>query len=176
MKNKGFIHIYTGDGKGKTTAVIGLAVRAAGQGRKVAFLQFLKYGNFSCGEENILKTIKNIKFIKFNEESPIFNNKLKIKKLKLKAKEHILKSVKMINSGKFDLVILDEVTYHFKFRIFSVKEFFKKIKNRPYYVEVIITGRYPIKELINRADLVTEMKKIKHPFDKGIKAKKGIDY
>lgn len=176
MENKGFIYLYTGNGKGKTTAAIGLAIRAAGSGKKVAFLQFLKAGKFICGEENILKSIKNIKFTKFTEPSTIFNKKINLQKLKLTAKKHIEIAVNLINSGKYDVVVLDELTYHFRYKTISVKEFFNKIKNKPDFVEIIITGRYAAKELVNKSDLISEIKKIKHPFDKGIKARKGVDF
>lgn len=176
MKNEGFIYIFTGHGKGKTTAAIGIAIRAAGSGKKVAFLQFLKAGKFICSEESILKSIKNIKFIKFSEPSPIFNKKTNLRKLRLTSKKHIEIAVNLINSGKYDVVVLDELTYHFKYKTISVQEFLNKIKNRPDFVAIIITGRYAAKELVNKSDLVSEIKKIKHPFDKGIKAIKGIDF
>ncbi len=176
MKNKGYIYVYTGDGKGKTTAATGIAIRAAGQGKKIAFLQFLKCGKFLYGEEKILKKIKNIKFIKFNESSPVFDKKLDFKKIKFNAGKHILKAINIINSGKYDLVILDEITYHFKYKTFDIKDFFKRIKARPESVDLLITGRDATKELIRESDLVTEMKKVKHPFDKGLMARKGIDY
>jgi cob(I)alamin adenosyltransferase len=139
-------------------------------------LQFLKYGSIQCGEEKILKNIKNIKFMKFNEESPVFNKKLNLKKLQSKSRKHIETAIKFINSGKYEVVILDELTYHFKYKTISVQNFIKKIKKRPYYVNIIITGRYSPTKLINIADTVTYMKKIKHQYDSGIKAIKGIDY
>lgn len=176
MKKTGLIQLYTGDGKGKTTAAIGLAIRASGQGKKVVFLQFLKSGDFNSGEEKVLKKLKNIKFIKFNEQSPVFNKKLNLKYLKNKSEKNIEQAIKIINSGKYDIVILDEITHHFKFKTIKINEFFNKIKKRPDCVEIVITGRWILKELINKADLVTEMKNIKHPFDKGIFARKGIEY
>ncbi|MCX8093237.1 MAG: cob(I)yrinic acid a,c-diamide adenosyltransferase [Candidatus Goldbacteria bacterium] len=174
--NTGLIQVYTGDGKGKTTAAIGAAIRAAGCGKKVIFFQFLKFGNYICGEEKILKKINNIKFIKFNEPSPIFDKKIDIKKLKFNSKKHIYKAIEYINSGKYDVVILDELTHHFKYKTMKVKDFLKKIKNKPEYVEIIITGRYAPKTLLNNADLITDMKKIIHPYDRNIKSRKGIDY
>lgn len=170
------IQVYIGDGKGKTTAAIGAALRAIGNGKKVVFFQFLKKGKFKCGEEKILKSLKNIKFIKFDEPSPVFNYNIDLNKLKNKSRKHINKAIKIINSGKYDLIILDEIIYHFKYEIFNIKDFLKKIKYRPEFVEIILTGRYKIKELLKNSDLITEMKKIKHPFDKGIKARKGIEF
>ncbi|MBP7793133.1 MAG: cob(I)yrinic acid a,c-diamide adenosyltransferase [Candidatus Goldbacteria bacterium] len=176
MNNRGLIQLYTGDGKGKTTAAIGLAIRAAGSGKKVAFLQFLKKGKFTCGEENILKKIKNVKFVKFDEPSPACDKNTDLQKLRSKSLKDVNITIDMINSGKYDVVILDEITHHFRHRIISPGEFFSKIKNKPDFVEIVMTGRDAPKMLIKKSDLVSEIKKIKHPFDIEIKARKGIDF
>ena len=172
---KGLIQIYTGDGKGKTTSAIGSAIRAAGAGLSVAFFQFLKYGKFKSSEEKILGKIKKIKFIKFKEKSPLFS---KIDKEKLK--KQIQKDMEIVWNTiflkKYDLIILDEFTYLLNMKLLDLGAFLDKIKQKPENVEIIMTGRNAPKEIVKIASLVSFIKKIKHPFDKKILARKGIEY
>lgn len=173
---KGFIQIYTGNGKGKTTAAIGLAIRAAGAGLKVFWGQFFKKGRFEVNEEKILKKIKNIKFVRFDQDSPFFNKKINFKKIKSKILKDIKKVFKIISSQKYNIIILDEFTYLIKYGILNKKEIIKKIIEKPQNVEIVITGRYADKDLIKIADLVSEIKNKKHYFNKKIIARRGIEF
>lgn len=169
---KGYIQVYTGDGKGKTTAAIGLAIRALGAGLKVAFFQFFKPGTSS--EVNILKSLSPQLYYKaFGKEGFIK------KKVDLEIKEHILKGweevKELVKSGCYNIIVLDEITYALNWRLIDLKEFLDFLKNKPDNLEVIITGRKAPKEVIDMADLVTEMKMIKHYYEKGEKARKGIE-
>ncbi len=173
---KGFIQVYTGNGKGKTTAAAGLAIRAAGANLKVFFCQFLKKGNFQISEEKILKRIKNIKFIRFNQEAPFFNKNLNSEKLKEKVNKDISKVFKIISSKKFDVVILDEFTYLLNLKLVDKNSIIKNLLKKPEFVEIIITGRDADRDLIKIADLVSVIKNKKHYFNKKIFARKGIEY
>lgn len=172
---KGLIQIYTGDGKGKTTAAIGAAIRAAGAGLSVVFFQFLKYGKFQNNDGKILKKIKKIRFIKFKEKSPLFS-KISPEKLKQQIQKDMAIVWQTIFSKKYDLVILDEFTYLLNMKLLDLDLFLEKIKQKPKNMEIIITGRNAPKEIIKIASLVTFMKKIKHSFDKKICARKGIEF
>lgn len=173
---KGFIQVYTGDGKGKTTAAIGVAVRAAGAGLKVLFCQFFKKGKFKISEEKILKKIKNIKFIRFDQDAPYFNKKIDMKNLKNILKKDIEKILNAIASKKYDVIILDEFSYVLKFGLVDKKMLIKRFLKKPDNLEIIITGRYPDKDLIKIADLVSVIKNKKHYFNKKFLARKGIEF
>jgi len=170
------IHIYTGNGKGKTTTAIGLAVRAAGHGIKTIVFQFLKYGNFQYGEEKTLSRVKNIKFVNFKQKSPFFDKNLNILLLKKQVENDMKKAFSAVNSGRYGLVVLDEVTYILNYRLFDEKKFIKKITAKSVKADIVLTGRHASKALIKAAGLVTEMKEIKHPFNKGLKARKGVEF
>jgi len=169
----GKFQIYTGDGKGKTTAAIGLSIRAAGRGAKVYFVQFLK--NQKTGEQNTLPLIKNITFKRFGFKEFIINNKI-LKEHIETTKKAILYVDKILNKEKINVLILDElniILYYNLITIEKVKEIINICKQKN--IELIITGRKPNKELIKIADLVTEMKEIKHYF-KTTYARKGIEF
>ncbi len=168
------IEIYTGDGKGKTTASFGLAIRAAGHGLNVKILQFLKRSE--TGEIKFLKRYNEIKVYQFGTGEFVRNGKIP-QHLKEKTKEGWKMFKKFIQDENTDLIILDEFTHVINLSILKREEvidFFKNIKNIE--KEIVITGRNADPSLIEIADLVTEMKKIKHPYDKGIKGRRGIEY
>ncbi len=172
---KGLVQIFTGNGKGKTTAALGTVLRAAGHGFKISVIFFIK-GHFSQGEYKTLATLPNVKVSAFGLRHFIGNNKEINPKEIAQAKAALTASRKDITSGKYDLVMLDEINYACHLGLIKVKEVIQLIKDKPSHVELILTGRNAAKKLIEAADLVTEMVKIKHPFDKGIKARKGIEY
>jgi cob(I)alamin adenosyltransferase len=173
---KGLIHVYTGDGKGKTTAAFGLAVRAAGHGKRVLILQFLKSRIKNSGEVRIVKK-SGVKVVKFkNQTSPIFDPAVKISELKRTIKEAIALSIEKIMSGKFDLIIMEEFNNVLKGGYATVTDLNKIIKAKPEELELVFTGRGAPKELIESADYVTEMKMVKHPANNGIMAREGIEY
>lgn len=166
------IHIYTGDGKGKTTAAFGLALRAAGNGLKVYIAQFLKTGN--SGEVNAVKGIKNIKVEQFG--SGCFIKKIPTKKDIELAKVSLEKIRKIVAKGIYDMIVLDEVSVALHFKLLELKDVASLIKSTPKKIELILTGRHAHPQILKMADLVSEIKEIKHYFKKGVSARKGIEY
>ncbi|APT72252.1 cobinamide adenolsyltransferase [Thermosipho sp. 1063] len=163
------IHVYTGNGKGKTTAAFGLALRAACAGKKVFVGQFVKGMEYS--ELKVPEYIPNITVEQFGRNCFIFN---KPTKEDIDAAQNGFKRIKEI-VNEYDVVILDEINIAIYYNLISVDEvlkFLKEIKD----VEIVLTGRYAPKEFIDIADLVTEMREIKHYYKKGIKARKGIEF
>lgn len=174
MKN-GLIHIYCGDGKGKTTAAVGLSVRCAGGGGKVLFFQFMK-GN-SSGERESLKQLKNIDLIDGYENLKFVWNMTDSEKAKTAEyyTDKFKEIVKKACDENYDLIIMDEIISAVNCEFVPLDTLTDFLRNKPQSLEVVITGRDPHKELIDIADYVSEIKKIKHPFDKGIKARKLIE-
>ena len=169
---KGYIHVYTGNGKGKTTAALGLAIRAVGAGLKVYIAQFLKHGDYSeiKGLDRFSDTITVEQFGcgRFIKGRP--------SKEDVAAARQGLKKVKTIlAAGKYSVVILDEANVAVSLNLFSENELLEILDHRPDNVEIIITGRGAGPGIIEAADLVTEMKEIKHYFKKGVKARIGIE-
>ena len=176
MATKGLVQIYTGSGKGKTTAALGLAIRAAGWGKKVIIYQFLKPPSLVLGERKaITKSKLPIKIvpvdIKWNMQKKN-NTALVCKKINQVCKE----IQTLAKKGKYDLIILDEIIYCCREKLVSLQCIKNIVKSKKPDIEIIMTGRGTTKELIKLADLVTEMKEVKHPFKKSIKARKGIEY
>jgi len=169
---KGLVHIYTGDGKGKTTAAFGLALRAAGAGLRVCIYQFIKSPGIN--ENKIFGSVGKIK-IEQCGRGPFIKTKPAPKDIEC-ASEGFKKVCSIINSGLYDLVILDEINVALKIGLIKTADMLAVIKRKPVSVELVMTGRYCPESLFKYADLVTEMKKIKHPFDKGVAARRGIEY
>ncbi len=170
---KGLIIIFTGDGKGKTTASLGVAFRALGHGMKVLMIQFIK-GTWRYGELKIMEKVENFKIIPAGKG---FVGPDNIEESKKAAREAWEFAKREIEKADYDLYILDEINYAMGFGFINpseVKEFL--VSKKPKHVHIILTGRGRFKEVEEVADLITEMKKIKHPFDRGIKAIKGIDF
>lgn len=167
------IHIYTGNGKGKTTSSFGLAMRASGRGLRVIIFQFLKPGKLVCGEEISAKKIKNIKIVKYDQQHPMFTAGEKSKK---SMKIEITEAKKAVLGGKYDMVILDEIINVMDQGFCGKKEFLELVKNTPEDTELVLTGRGDISELEKFADYVTIMIDKKHPFRQKINARKGIEY
>jgi cob(I)alamin adenosyltransferase len=173
---KGLIHVYTGEGKGKTTAAFGLATRAAGHGKNVLILQFLKSKTKSSGEIISAKKI-GINVIKFkNQTSPLFDPKVKPSELKESIKKAINRAIEEMDSGLYDLIIMDEFISVLNSGYATLKDLKKILEVKPENLELVFTGRGAPKELIDIADYVTEMQMIKHPYTKGVKARKGIEF
>lgn len=172
----GLIHIYCGDGKGKTTAATGLAVRAAGNGMQVLFARFLKQEN-SC-ELKILDEISNIEVIHLDKKFGFYNMLDEFKKSELKEIYHALwNEIKSkIRMGNYQLLVVDEIMAACNYGIINWGEVIEFLKQKPEGLEVVMTGRNPTKELIEIADYVSEIIKIKHPFDQNIGARPGIEY
>jgi cob(I)alamin adenosyltransferase len=171
--NKGYIHIYTGNGKGKTTAAFGLALRASGAGLKVYIGQFIK-GKVYHEIKALNKNFPNITIRQFGLGCFILKDPTKEDK---EAAQSGFEKIKIIIEGsKYDLVIMDEVNIALYFQLIDLQDLIEVIRNKPAPVELVLTGRYAPDELIACADLVTEMKEIKHYYQNGIEARKGIEY
>lgn len=171
----GLIHIYCGDGKGKTTAAVGLAVRAAGAGQKVIFTQFFKCGDSS--EILSLKQLENVRIHVCTTRHGFFKHMDAEQRAKATADYTDLfeDALKQAENG-VRLLILDEVISASNYGVVPMERLIDFLKDKPEELEVVLTGRNPAKELLELADYVTEMKKIKHPFDRGIMAREGIEY
>lgn len=173
MKNNdlGQIHVYTGDGKGKTTSSFGLALRASGAGYKVYIIQFMKGQNYS--ELKMLRKLPRVTFKRFGLKS--FIHKTAKPEDIRQAKLGYQWARKIINSGKYDLVILDEILVAVFFKLLHESDLIKLMKSKPSQVELVITGRRATPAIIAQADYVTEMKELKHPYAKGLLARRGIE-
>jgi cob(I)alamin adenosyltransferase len=170
---KGLIQVYTGDGKGKTTAALGLSLRAAGRNMKVLIVQFMKKWDY--GELHSVKLIPNITLETFGTKEFIYKGKAK--KIDYEEAEKAFSfGIEGMQSGDYDIVIFDELNMALYYELLDLKEVVENLKGKPDNVEVVITGRKVPEEIIEIADLVTEMKEIKHPYQKGIKARMGIEY
>ena len=171
---KGLVEIYTGNGKGKTSAALGVALRALGQGLRVHVIYFMK-GDYPYGERNVLARLPNVSFQSFGHEHFIDPQNVKEEERE-QARQALQAAREAIASGNFDLVIMDEVNLAASWKLVDVEDIIGLIKDKPEDVELILTGRHADARLIEMADLVTEMVEIKHPFRKGIKARRGFDY
>lgn len=175
MLDSGSVIIFTGDGKGKTTAAIGSAVRAAGHDLRVFIVFFMKKDGFERGEVKALSQIANVTLASFGRDGWVDrNNILPIDREQ--AGLALAAAREAITSGKHDLVILDEVNVAVNYKLIELDDLVRLIEDRPQKVGLILTGRYADTRLVQMADTVTEMLMIKHPFTTGIKGNRGIDY
>ena len=180
MLEKGLVQIYTGDGKGKTTAAFGLALRAAGHGAKVLIYQFLKPGSLELGERNLFKTqCEGISVKWLDEPWDMFRSEKDPGQLQ-RVQNAIADAIKELETAAheryFDIIILDEIVYCLNQGLAQMGDISRLIQCRDPRVELVLTGRGASKELIDLADLVTEMRLLKHPYDNGTPARKGIEY
>lgn len=170
---KGYVHLYCGDGKGKTTCSMGLLVRAAGSGKKILLHQFMK--NNSSSERKIVAGISNVTILPGDDEVA-FTFRMTKEEKDAKRAENDAIIAKISNMMKdYDMVVLDEALYAIKNEVLSENIVLKMLDNRPENVEVVLSGRSPSDAMIERADYVSEIKKIKHPFDQGVKSRIGIE-
>lgn len=170
----GLIHVYCGDGKGKTTAAIGLAVRAAGAGKRVVFTQFFKDG--SSSEIKVLQGVENIQILHCNTVRGFWKRMTDAQKARASADYTQLLSDVARLAMDADLLVLDEIVSacnHGTIAEVAVTDF---LRSKPEKLEVVLTGRDPSECLLRLADYVTQMQKIKHPYDRGIGARKGIEF
>lgn len=205
MSKKGQIHVYTGEGKGKTTAALGLALRAVGQGLKVFIIQFMKGGAYTGEFISAKNFLTNLSIIQYGRPCLKQQKQLKLKNLDSEnppfdfireeidcgdcrycflndeiQKDYVesafKKAVEIINDGQHHLVILDEINLAVSFGFLEIERILTLLKNKPEHVEIVLTGRNAFPELIQIADLVTEMKMHKHYYNKGVLARRGIEY
>lgn len=171
---RGLIQVYTGNGKGKTSAAFGLALRAVGRGMRVFMIQFIK-GGFDYGELYVVDKLLNLTLKafgrgKFVTEKPAGKEDVEL------AGQALALAEETIKGGRYDVVILDEVNVALSLKLISLEKVLRLIKEKPKHVELVLTGRDAPEEIIEAADLVTEMREIKHPYKKGLPARKGIEY
>ena len=177
MSQKGLVIVYTGGGKGKTSAALGLVLRAVGYNHKVCMVQFVK-GSWHYGELDSAKRLApEFEMITAGKGFVgIFDDKSPREEHVKAANDTLMISREKIASGKFDVVILDEINYAIQLELLKLDDVIDLIKSKPTELDLVLTGNHAAKEVIELADLVTEMKEIKHPFKSGLKAKKGIDF
>ena len=171
---RGLIQVYTGNGKGKTSAAFGLALRAVGRGMRVFMIQFIK-GGFDYGELYVVDKLPNLTLKafgrgKFVTEKPAGKEDVEL------AGQALALAEETIKGRRYDVVILDEVNVALSLKLISLEKVLRLIKEKPKHVELVLTGRDAPEEIIEAADLVTEMREIKHPYKKGLPARKGIEY
>jgi len=171
-KDHGFVHLYTGDGKGKTTAALGLALRAVGAGKKVYIAQFVKGMHYS--ELNALIRFPEIELKQFGLDCFIINEP-NLKDIDA-AQNGLIQVSEVIIQNHFNLVSLDELCIALHYHLVDILDVVNILKLKPADQEIIITGRYAPKELYQIADLITEMKEVKHYYKMGTEARKGIEY
>jgi len=171
---KGLTQVYTGNGKGKTSAAFGLALRAVGRGLKVYVIQFIK-GGFDYGELYVVKRLPNLKLKAFGQgkfvtEIPPTQEDVKLAKKAFKLAKEV------VNGGEYDIVILDEINVALHLKLVGIDEVTDLIRNKPKHVELVLTGRDAPPEVVELADLVTDMREVKHPYTKGAPPRRGIEY
>lgn len=173
---KGLTIVYIGDGKGKTSAAAGLAIRAAGSGFRVLYLQYVK-GDWPSGEREILGKLKNVD-VKLMGRGfvGILGDRKPIEEHIKAAKNAMKESINALKSKKYDLVILDEALSAVESKLLTEADILKIMDAKPVEIHLCMTGHKRFKKIIEKADLVTEMKMIKHPYYKGILAQRGIDF
>lgn len=169
---KGYVQVYTGNGKGKTTAAIGMAVRAVGAGLKVFIGQFVK-GMYYSELKSLERFYPDLIIKQYGTECFIFRTP-KQEDIDV-AKKGFEEAKEVIKSGKYDLVILDEINIALYYKLVSLDDVLTLIDQKPENVELVLTGRNAPQEVIDKADLVTEMKEIKHYYAKGVEAREGIE-
>jgi len=168
----GYIHLYTGNGKGKTTAAMGLAIRAMGAGKKVFMGQFVKGMHYS--ELDALKNFRAMELKQYGLDCFIVN---KPAQKDIDAARKGLADVEdRIVHGGYDLVILDEICIALYYKLFDIEDVKRLLEKRPSEMEIVLTGRYAPTPLYEMADLVTEMTEIKHYYQKGVEGRKGIEF
>ena len=180
MLEKGLVQIYTGDGKGKTTAAFGLALRAAGQGNKVLIYQFLKLPSLDIGERFALQ----LGAVRIRTEaldvpwnmSESFKDENAVAQMRTAISEALERIAQTAEKRFYDVLILDEIVFCLSKGLAKLEDIKNIIDRRDPVVEIVMTGRGATRELIELADLVTEMKNIKHPFDNGLPARRGIEF
>jgi cob(I)alamin adenosyltransferase len=171
----GLVQVFTGDGKGKTTAALGTILRAVGHGLNIFIIFFIK-GSYAHGEFSALGKLPNVGVAAFGLRQFMDRNGKINPEEKSQAEAALAAAREAISGGRYDLVVLDEINVALDFHLIAVDDVIDIIKNKPAHVELILTGRNADARLIEVADLVTEMVNIKHPYDKGVKARQGIEY
>jgi len=169
----GLVELFTGNGKGKTTAALGIVLRAIAHNLKVYIVYFMK-GGYPYGEQQVFSGMPDVDFSVFGFAQLTDPNNVKPEEIE-QAENALAKAREVIAGGEYDVVILDEINVASGWKLIDVNDVLELVRSKPEGMELILTGRYADQRLIDAADLVTEMKKVKHPFDQGVHARKGID-
>lgn len=172
-KDIGSVHVYTGDGKGKTTAAFGLAMRASGKGLSVLIVQFMK-GRPDCGEIVSAKRLPKVRVEQYGTEELVVPGRISEEDRRL-ARKALARARDAMKKKEAEMLILDEINVAVHFGLVTVEEIVDLVKARPPSMELVLTGRYAGQEVIELADYITEMKAKKHPFDSGKKPRHGIE-
>lgn len=174
---EGIVVVYTGKGKGKTTAALGIVLRAVGHGHRVGMIQFIK-GEWYYGELTSSKRLEpEFEMIAAGKGFVgILDDDHSIEDHRSAAQKAVSIAKEKLTSGNYDIVILDEIHYALNLKLITLADILDIMRSRPIKTTLVMTGNYAPKEVLDKADLVTEMKEIKHPYQRGIKAKKGVDY
>jgi len=170
----GLVYVFTGDGKGKTSGALGVVLRALGHGLKAYVIFFMK-GDYPYGERRILSQLPDVDYISFGSKEFVDPNNITAQ-AKEQAQQALAHARDIIMSGNYDVVVLDEINVASSWGLIEPDEVVQLVRNKPERLELVLTGRGASTELIEVADLVTECLKIKHPFDRGVMARKGIDW
>jgi cob(I)alamin adenosyltransferase len=172
-KRKALVVLYTGNGKGKTTAALGMLLRAWGRGMKVCMLSFIKTETSNYGEERAARKL-GIELIPLGAGFTWLSKDIEHDRALARRCWELCKE--KINSGQYDIVVLDEITYPLTYGWLEMEDVLETLRNRPADLHVVMTGRDAPEALVEFADLVTEMREVKHPFQQGIKAQPGVDF
>ena len=175
--SKGLTHVYFGDGKGKTTAALGLALRASGCGKRVVIVQFLK--DWKCGELSSLELMPNVTVFRNKSSRGVFYHEMNDEEkaaTKTTHDENLRKALELQKKAQCDMLVLDEAFDAYNLGALNVSLFEELINNKPEPLELVITGHFPDAWILERADYITEMVKLRHPFDSGISARRGIEF
>ena len=171
---RGLTQVFTGGGKGKTSAGIGTAVRASGRGYRVYIVYFMNQ-NYDSGEQEVLHCLPAVKWVAFGP-GLVRHPEIPTPEVKAKAGQALAEARRAMLSGEWDVIIMDEINIVTGWGWLNTADVVQLVKDRPEHVELILTGRLAPQEVIDAADLVTEMVKVKHPYDLGIPARRGIEY
>jgi cob(I)alamin adenosyltransferase len=176
MKKKGLIQVYTGDGKGKSTAAIGQAARAAGHGLKVGFVSFFKDPDvFGYGEYKSLEKL-GVKAFLFAKKHPHFYKELNLENVCLECTEALAFIRELFQDTSWDMLVLDEINIAVRDGFLKEEDVLSLLKTKPEKLELVLTGRGATEKIMEKADLVSEVREVKHPYSQGIKSRKGIEY
>ncbi len=171
---QGLVQVFTGNGKGKTSAAMGAVLRALGYGQRIYIAFFMK-GSSPYGERNVLSQLANVTVSSFGQAEFVNPDRIKLEQI-AQAGQALKAAREATLSGNYEMVVLDEINLAAAWKLVAVEDVLQLIKDKPRRVELILTGRLADARIIQMADLVTEMVKIKHPYDKGVPARKGIEY
>lgn len=174
-RRQGLVQVYQGTGKGKTTAALGLALRASGFGLRTCFIQFMKESTQVSGEVEAIKGLKNIDIFRFGE-SFIANPPEAAPAIKKRISDGLDFAKEVIIKGEYNIVVLDEINVALHLKVAELEDVLKLVRLRDPEVELVLTDRYPPQEILEMADLITDMDLIKHPYDEGIGAREGVEY